>query len=158
MSFKIDGTEFDANGQWTHQVVPGGPQMRQVFQFPGIAMRYVGKGPLMPPSLVITGWLNATGSDLATALYALHLAIYNVSQYAADNLVHSVEINGAVYPQCECVSVAPIGGTSMAPPGNNSEMLGGVEQIAAAAGSVAVRRPIQWHWTQLVWAPASGGS
>lgn len=130
MSYAVDGT----NRGWRnvqHQVMPGRPQSRRREEFPGVEQRFSVSGPVMPPALVITGEIHATGNSRNDALTALQNAVLNENALAAG--VHTVTIHGKTWTDME---MAPI------------QTIGRVRAVAAS-GTVKVKVSVRARWTAL---------
>lgn len=100
--YYIDAVAVNSRNDWRHREVTT-PMPRAVDGFPGFSRRYVRKGALKPPRIVVTGFL--TGNDF-DALWD------NVASARAlmDSLsVHSVRMHDNTWANCDLVNLDVLG-------------------------------------------------
>lgn len=133
MQYLIDGNAVNARTDFTHDVVPGPPQSRRVEQFPGIAELTVNKGPVLPPKIVVTGFLEAEGETIAECVDLLHAQILTENSRRENTSLFTITVHDEEFEDCELA---------------NFEVAGQWRPVQVADG-VKLTRAVRWTWQQL---------
>ncbi|MBI1369042.1 MAG: hypothetical protein GC162_10360 [Planctomycetes bacterium] len=134
MSYTIDGVAVNSRTDWQHTPLPGPAQNRREDGFPGIAERIVFTGPAMPPDLVVMGYLEGSSTTAELANQSLIGQVLTHANLRGSSSTHSVAIHGYTFANCELASF---------------EVIGPVETVDPAAGTIKVQRLARWSWRQL---------
>ena len=132
-TFLINDVAVSARTDWSHRIVPGGPSSRSEHRFPGLAMRLVRKGPAMPHRLVVTGFLETTGTEPARAVAAMNQELAYWKSLTASLLTTKVTVSNSTWENMELQDV----------------QRGGAVQPVQVPGSYQMRLPVRFVFNQL---------
>lgn len=117
-----------------HTYLPGDPQVRIEKQFPGVAERFVIKGPELPPDLQVVAFLVGFGANDEAAITDLIEQMRTHNQRRAPGQTYDVTIQGFEFTECELVNFASAGN---------------VVVLSPSGGTFRVARQVRWDWRQL---------
>ena len=133
--FLVNGNLVNTRTDWRHLLLPGPVMSRTEHHFPGVAQRFVTKGDVYAPDIILVGFLELEASSADLAISGLMDIEELWGEYKATG-PHTITYAGKSYENVELLELFPVD-----------------PEVVTAAASVStnhlIMRQWQWHWRQL---------